>query len=146
VPGDSISSPLRTTIRKSLDNEYARVLLDRLGDGFRNQWKDRQVEFVRNYRLTDADYRGFLAFAEQRGVATVEQSPASGDSESVFVRADLDLARADLEARIKAFMARRLYGVDAFYPVIHSIDRTLVESMRLWPAAQGLAVNSRARN
>ena len=47
---------------------------------------------------------------------------------------------SDIETRIKAFMARRLFGVEAFYPVVGRIDKTLVEAMKLWGAASDLAV------
>jgi carboxyl-terminal processing protease len=145
VPGDTLSAALRTTIRKSLDNEYARIHLDRHGESFRRQWQGRQTEFLRDYRLSPADFEAFLAYAAQRGVQVVDRAPAEADSEAVFVRGELDAARPDIEARVKAFIARRMYGVDAFYPAIQVIDRTLIESLRLWPAATELAVNSRGR-
>ena len=56
------------------------------------------------------------------------------------MRSEAIAARSDIETRIKAFMARRLFGVEAFYPVVGDIDQTLVEAMDLWGAAADLAI------
>ena len=69
------------------------------------------------------------------------RSPAAADStqENVLVRSEVVAERADIETRVKAFMARRLFGVEAFYPVVGRIDETLTEAMGLWQVAMDLA-------
>ncbi|CAN5504771.1 S41 family peptidase [soil metagenome] len=144
VPVDTLAAPLRTTISRNLDNEFARVYLDRLGEGFRGQWTGRQQDFVRNYRLSDQAFSDFLDFAATQGVTVVEQAPEDAEAaESVFVRSQLQAQRAAVETRIRAYMARRLYGIEAFYPVVQQVDETLLSAMRLWEPANSLALASR---
>ncbi|MFN3596707.1 MAG: S41 family peptidase [Rubricoccaceae bacterium] len=144
VPADSLSAALRTVIGRGLDNEFARVRLEQLGERFRREWTGRQDAFVRSYRLDDAAFEAFLAYAADHGVPVVN-ARSGASRETVLVRSEAEAARADIELRIKAFMARRLYGVDAFYPVIGQLDRTLVQAVTLWDSAQALAQASAAR-
>ena len=136
---DTIPAALRTTIGKNLDNDFARVHLEALGDDFRQTWADRQRDFERQFQVDDATFEAFLAHAEARGVPVVDARDDIED-EDVLVRSELAEARDDIEMRIKAFMARRLYGADAFFPVVGRIDQTLRESMELWSNATQLAV------
>jgi hypothetical protein len=46
-----------------------------------------------------------------------------------------------IRTRLKAFIARQLWGVKAWYPVIRPLDRDLNEAMRLWDQARALASN-----
>lgn len=141
VPRDSLSGALLTVIGKGLDSEFARVYLDERGAGFRARWADRRDEFIGGYALEDDVFRAFVAYAEEHGVPVVERAPESREERrSVLVRSELDAARPEVEARVKAYLARRLYGVDAFYPVVQSIDPLFQEALQLWPHASELAL------
>ena len=140
VPMDTVSAALRTVIAGSLDSEFARVYLDERGGDFRQRWADRETEFVRTYQLEDAVFRDFVAYAEDHGIRFVDDAPAADEREDVIVRSELQEARPLIEARIKAYLARRLYGVEAFYPVVQTIDPLFTEAMALWPQASGLAL------
>ncbi|HYE97242.1 MAG TPA: S41 family peptidase [Rubricoccaceae bacterium] len=142
VPLDTLSPALRTVIGKNLDSEFARTHLDRLGDRFRTEWAGRREAFMQSWTVDDATFRAFLAFAEERGVPVVDERPAEAEDEeeeNVLVRAEAAEARDEIATRIKAYVARRLFGVEAFYPVIAPLDRTLTEATRLWSAASDLA-------
>ena len=68
VPTDSISAALRTTIRKALDTEFARIYLDQ-NPSLRDEWTERGVQaFVRTYKPSNDIFDGFVELAEQRGV------------------------------------------------------------------------------
>ena len=67
------------------------------------------------------------------------------DEDKVLVRSELAESRPEIEQRIKAYMARRLFGVEAYYPAIHEIDETFQAATTLWPAARDLSVASHAR-
>jgi len=137
---DTLAPAVRTVIANSLDGEYARVLLDRLGPAFRTQWADRQTEFVSGYRLDDAAFDGLLEYAPTRDVQVVATAPARADTtQNVLARDDARAHRDEIEVRIRAYMARRLYGVEAFYPVVATLDDELNEAMRLWDQAAALA-------
>jgi carboxyl-terminal processing protease len=136
---DTLSDALQTVIGRNLDNEFARHRLEQLGDAFRQRWGGDPDAFVRDFEVDDATLDAFLAWAEDHGVDVVEARPAAETEEPFLVRSEVYAERADVETRIKAFMARRLFDVDAFYPVVAQIDRTLQEAMTLWREASDLA-------
>lgn len=142
VAVDTLAPALRTVIGKNLDNAFARVDLERRGDAFREQWEGRQRDFVQGFRLSDADFERFLDFAEAEGTPVVTTRPED-DTEDVLVRGEALAVRADIETRIRAFMARRLFSADAFYPVVGQIDPALREAMAHWRDAVTLAQAAR---
>ncbi|MDX1420612.1 MAG: S41 family peptidase [Rubricoccaceae bacterium] len=135
---DSLSPALQTIIGRNLDNEFARYRLEQLGESFRQEWSGREAAFLRTYDVDDATFDAFLAWADDHGVDVVATRPDDPEG-PILVESEALAMRADVEARIKAFMARRLFGVDAFYPVVAEIDRTLQEAMGLWREASTLA-------
>ena len=141
VRRDTLSPALGLVIAKRLDNSFARVEIERRGNAFRDEWEGREREFAQTFRLSDADFGRFLSFASDEGTSVVAERP-DGEAD-VLVRSEAEAARSDIETRIKAFMARRLYDTDAFYPVIGQIDPSLQEAMRHWRDATSLAQASR---
>jgi carboxyl-terminal processing protease len=147
VPVDSISAALRTVIARSLDSEFARTYLDGEGHDLRTTWGGRETEFVRTFEPDDALFASFVEYAEEQGVSIVDAVPADDDEErdDTIARAGLREARPQIEARIKAYLARRLFGIESFYPVIQTIDPAFMEAMDLWPQASDLAVAMEGR-
>jgi len=139
VGADTASSAMRTVIGRNLDNEFAREYLDGAGQRLRQEWNGRQQAFLRDYQVDDATFQAFLAFAESRDIALVDQRPAD-DEAYYLLRSEVQEDRTAIEARLKAFLARRMYGIEAWYPVVQTIDRTFQEAIQLWPQAQELAV------
>ncbi len=141
VPADTVSAALRTVIARSLDSEFARTYLDTHAD-LREAWDGRETEFIRSYRVSDEVFGAFEDYARSHGVEIVRSAPAEdAERDNLLVRAELEAARPDVEARIKAYLARRLFGIEAFYPVIETIDPIFIEGMTLWPQASDLAVS-----
>lgn len=139
---DTLAPALRTVIGKNLDNSFARTDLERRGDAFRAQWEGKETSFIRDYRLSDADFERFLDYVASQGTSVVAERPDSddeGEDEDVLVRSEALAARSDIETRIRAFMARRLFNADAFYPVVGQIDPALREAMAHWRDAITLA-------
>ncbi len=156
VRRDTLSPALATVVNKRYDDTFARLEVERRGADFRGSWEGRQREFVRDFRLSDADFDRFLSYVSSRGTRVVAERPEAAGTEAssetgddveeaadVLVRSEANAARADIETRVKAFMARRLYDTNAFYPVISQIDPALREAMRHWRDAQDLAQASR---
>lgn len=139
---DSIPKALQVVIGKSLDSDFARVFLERQGARFRSSWDGREKEFVRSFSLDDAAFRSFLEFAETKGVRVVESNPDPTDRD-VLVRSEVAASRAEIDTRIRAFIARRLYTQESFYPVIGEMDPVLQAAIRQWPAAESLASRGR---
>ena len=138
VVQDSISAPLRTVIGKNLDNDFARVHIETLGERFRQQWHGRETEFVRDFQIDDATFQAFLDFAATRGVRVVDTRPATAtgtEATDLLVRSEIPAAKRDIETRIKAFMARRLFETDSWYPVVGQIDPVIQAAMQQWQTA-----------
>ena len=134
---DTLSSAARTVIGKGLDNTFAREFVAS-NSSLADAWQGRQRAFAREYRLPEGTFESFLAYAERQGTPVVNTADTAGD-EAVIVRSDAEEARMTIETRIRAFVARRLFGVDAFFPVVGQIDPTLTQATRLWDSASRLA-------
>ncbi|MEM1043321.1 MAG: S41 family peptidase [Bacteroidota bacterium] len=140
VPLDTVSAALRTVIARSLDSEFARAYIDE-NASLRDAWEDRETEFVRTYEVSDETFRAFEDYVRDRDVEIASRPPEDdADRDNVLVRSELDAARPDIEVRVKAYLARRLFGIAAFHPVVHDIDPTFLEAMELWSQASDLAV------
>ncbi len=145
VRADTLSPALRTVIGRNLDDQFARQFVER--SGFREQWEGREAEYLRSFRLDDAAFQSFLAFAAEHGVPVVDRrpaAPASADSsavgrEAVLVRSEAQATRTEIETRIAAFVARRLFDAEAFYPVVGRMDPVLLQALGLWDSAVELA-------
>ncbi|RMG74729.1 MAG: S41 family peptidase [Bacteroidetes bacterium] len=80
------------------------------------------ADFVQNFKLTPRIIQDFKDFAAEKGVPYDAEGYAT--------------SQAYIESRIRAFIGRRLLNDDAFYPVIHEMDRVLQEALRLMPEAK----------
>ena len=134
---DSASSFVRAVFRRNLTNIYARTWYDHEGEALRAQWGHRREAFIDTFEIDDAIFDDFLAFGQERGILIIED--AGPDDEDGFTRAEIEADRAFLEARIKARLSVRLFDTKAFYPVMHTVDRTFKEAMGLWLEAEDLA-------
>jgi carboxyl-terminal processing protease len=140
VAADTALPALRTVIARNLDNDFAGRYLDNNGTRVRQQWNGREADFIRDYQVEASTFEAFLEFAAGRGVQFVDAAPADGAGGDFLVRGQVEQERAQIEARLKAFLARRLFGIEAWYPVVQTIDRTFQEALSLWPEAHDLAV------
>ena len=134
---DTASAFGRAVFRRNLTNIFARTLFDRESEALRAKWGDDREAFIDEFEIDDAIFESFLAFGQERGIAIVEE--AGPDNEEGFTRAEIEADRAFLAARIKARLAVRLFDTKAFYPVMHTVDRTFKEAMGLWLEAEDLS-------
>lgn len=146
VRQDTLPPALRTVIGRNLDDQFARAFAER--PGFRAQWEGQREAFLRQFRLGDDGFDAFLDFAGTHGTpvvavrpptASVSSDTAAVGREAILVRSEAQAARAEIETRIVAFLARRLFDAEAFYPVIGRTDPVLREALRQWDAAVALA-------
>jgi carboxyl-terminal processing protease len=129
---DTLSESLRYVRSRNLDQRFARNLLDEDAFGLRSDWGDHRDRFIREFEVDEAVFDQFAAFV---------LADASGPDTAAIGGAALEEERETLEVLIKANLANRLYGREAWYPVYHGIDRVLAEALRLWPPAERLASN-----
>lgn len=73
--------------------------------------------FVRNFRVTQSIYNDFIAFVAAEGVSVPAR--ISPESESL------------IRQNIKATIGRNIFGMEAFFPVIHQDDKTLLKAVEM---------------
>jgi carboxyl-terminal processing protease len=79
------------------------------------------------------------AFAQENGL-TFTDDPAEVDpSEGVFARSARAEAAPVLATRMKAYLARNLYGTSAMRPIFNQADPVIQEALALWDRAAELA-------
>ncbi|MCS7081408.1 MAG: S41 family peptidase [Bacteroidetes bacterium] len=143
VPQDTARLLVQADLRNSLSYEAARRIVDESGPELRRQFERDLRAFVERYQVTERELRIYRRIAAEKGVQIGGSSADSGpdSSRTRFSEAEFQAALPIISTRIKAFIARQLWGVRAWYPVIRPLDRDLAEAMRLWDQARALASN-----
>ena len=149
LPDYLVTSPSSTLMRTvfNFDHEFVRSWMDQ-HDDIRSNWEHRQAEFNRSFRIDDKVWDAFWAYAQkERGLRIAAagedegtEAETPGRRTTRFTPQEVEAEREVLETRLKAYMARRIWGVAAWYPVIHQIDPVLQQAMRLWEPAGQLAL------
>jgi carboxyl-terminal processing protease len=88
--------------------------------------------FNSRFVMDEAKMKDFLAFAAEKGV----KADAAGLAKS----------RRDIELYAKAFIGRRFFGDDAFYPTFHKTDNVLQRGIQLLPEAEKLFKTGKFEN
>ncbi len=96
-----------------------------------NQYPDART-FVNNFDISSHTMMDFIKFAEEKEVPYNSGQAAH--------------SRAIIFNNLKAFIGRRLFNDDGFYPVIHQRDRTLQRALELLPMAEELEENGRVKD
>jgi carboxyl-terminal processing protease len=133
-----INAPiLRTVIRQGADVRFTREwFLERETD-FREQWGDNREGFLSGFSVDDAFMTEFWAYAKDLGVEVVDGD--SPPSEGTFSSGDLAESEDLLRTVLKARIAQRLYGSEAWFPIFNGIDQTVTGALELWSDAAALA-------
>ena len=83
------------------------------------------------------------SYENEVGASTVSNAAEVAPRHRVYLRSDLNRQRADIESRVKAYLARNLYGAEQWYPIAIPTDQTFREAMRLWDRASSLMAEVR---
>lgn len=142
VPQDTARPLVQADVRNSLSYEAARRIVDEEGGELRRQFERDLKAFIERFQIGERELRIYRQVAAEKGIqigAVADAAPDSGRTR--FTEAEFQEALPLIRTRLKAFIARQLWGVKAWYPVIRSLDRDLNEAMRLWDQARALASN-----
>ena len=137
---------MRAVIGGGADRLFVRKWMDGHPE-FREKWIDRQDEFNADFQISAAIMAEFWEYAtgDDFGVKVVpdaEMPDSNVDEEHFYLsQSDINKEVKTVETRIKAYMARRMWGVAAWYPVIHSIDTTFIQALDSWDKALAMAEN-----
>ena len=81
-------------------------------------------EFVLRFQATQALIDAFISYAAEKEVP--------------FSKAGYEKSKALIDNNIKAFIGRRLFSEDAFWPIYHRMDKVLQKGLELIPVAKRL--------
>ena len=140
---------VRSVIAGGLDYRFIREWLNENPE-FRETWADKHEEFNLSFTISDALFDEFLSFAETdvqivpdsdvEGLSSLPADTTDGAQTILyFGETELTENASALKIRMKAYLARRMWGLEAWYPVIQEIDVMIQESMGLWASASDLA-------
>ncbi len=105
----------------------------------RSTWRDRQDAFVADYAVPTAVLDSFWAFIGEHGFSLVDDPAQMAPSEGVYTYAQAEANEDVLALRMKAYLARQLYGSSAMRPIYNQADPVIQEALTLWDRAQMLA-------
>ena len=126
---------------KGYDFTFAREHFDAHEQSLRNAWGEDPQRFIRAFEVSDAMWQEFVAFLQAEDRITLTDSASAVDArKGIHLRSDLTAQRETLEARVKGYLARNLYGSEFFYPVVIPTDQVVREAMNLWGRAENLAM------
>jgi carboxyl-terminal processing protease len=107
------------------------------------RWQDQAPAFYNTFEVDEAMWQDFWAFAAREQDLRLTDTPAEASVEQdVFTRADAEASRSVIETILKARLAQRLYGSEAWFPVFNRIDPTVTTALTLWPSAEELTTLS----
>lgn len=143
VPDDTTTSAyvFNFAIRQRASFDYVRSFLDTEGDAFRAKWKDDFENFRENFKWDKKHVNEFEDLLKQRGmVITDTVSKPTFKNDSLFIPVGHFEEVAWLtEGRMKAELARQVWGMQYFYPIVNDVfDKTLKKAMTLWDAVASL--------
>lgn len=143
IPDDTTRSGyvINFAIRKRAAFDYVREYLDANGDEFRAEWEDDFERFRTDFTWDEESVANFKASLVSKGLVitdTVDTPKFRSDSLFVPVGHFEEVAWMS-EGRMKAEIARQVWGMKAFYPVVNdAFDETLKKAMNLWDAVDRL--------
>lgn len=114
----------------------------RLNDLFRRfsfEYVDARPEFAERYPTA----RAFVADFEVSSAMQKQFIAFAAEKEVPFEQEGFEASSEYIRNRIKAFIGRRLFNEDGFYPVAHGVDRTLQRAIELIPVARELESTGR---
>lgn len=130
-----------------IDFNFVREYLDENGKKFRENWEDRFNEFRTDFEWTEEDRSELLSNLQEEGMVFSEEydEPDIRNDSLYISKKSYDELKAMNFGRMKAELARQVWGSEYFYPVINDqFNETLKEAMDLWGAVSKLEAFAQA--
>ncbi len=128
-------------IRKNAAFDYVRQYLDKHNDDFREEWADDFERFRTDFKWPDNEIESFKQSLMEQGMAIVDTvAQPIFRSDSLFIpQGHFEEVSWMSEGRMKAELARQIWGLPYFYPIVNdAFDTTLKTSMTLWKTVEQL--------
>lgn len=127
-------SILGGVVGRGLDFRFARAHFEANEPRLRSAYGRDVERFRRDFRVDDALWQSFVSSltSGEDSLTLVNSAAEVAPRRGRYLRSDLVRQRADLEARVKAYLSRNLFGADSWYPIAVPADATFREAMTLW--------------
>jgi carboxyl-terminal processing protease len=125
VKPPSLSKSIENLYRRDMFYQFVTAYLDGEGQKLRLAFSADRKSFVRSYAVTDQILDNFQTFTKTKGVS-IEEKEFQQDV-------------AYIKARLKAEIARVLWGNDGWYPVMLEVDPQFQKAVSLLPEAVKIA-------
>lgn len=143
VPNDTTVNALvyNFSIREQASFEYVRTFLDGNLEDFQAKWGDDFQNFRENFKWDDEHVQGVKSILVNKGMVETDtvDTPTFANDSLFIPLGHFEEVSYLLEGRMKAELARQIWDMKYFYPIINDVlDHTLKESMKLWDAVARL--------
>ncbi len=141
---DYVVAPDTTSLKEiiagnGLDYLFVRDWFQKHESVVRGRWNEKPDAFISNYRVDDAMWDDFVAYLGTKEYRFLDSVAPASNNDHTFTMKELRSARPVLDERLKAYMARQLYGTEAATPLFNRVDPVLSEALELWEKARALA-------
>ncbi len=136
------------SLRNRASFDFVRNYLDNYGDEFRAEWESDFERFRTDFTWSEDEVAKFKASLEEKGmVITDEVSGPEFRRDSLLIPPGYFEEVAWMaEGRMKAELARQVWGLPYFYPIVNDVfDTTLEEAQTLWDAYSRLEALARGK-
>jgi len=128
-------------LRKRASFDFVRDYLDQQGVEFRAEWEDDFESFRTDFSWSETELNSFKQLLQENGMIEKEGLVAPefrNDSLYIYPGYFEEVAWM-AEGRMKAELARQVWGLPYFYPIVNDVfDTTLKEAKTLWEAVDNL--------
>ncbi len=139
VPVDTLTSKAASVVLGNmLDQLFVREWFEDHEQQYRDEWGEDKQRFIDTFEVDEEIWRALWTYAEEHGIQITENEAQADPEANLFSRSDVESQRETIEVRLKALIARNLFGQGVWHPIINSIDNEISEAMKLWHEAEGL--------
>lgn len=143
VQEDTTNSPylFNFMLVNRVDFNFVRDFLDQHGEDFRNEWEDDFNAFRSDFEWSEENKEMFLSLMKDSGMELSDEvdEPTVDEDILKIPQSDYDKLVWMNLGRVKAEIARQVWGSEYFYPVINDyFNDALDEAMKLWDEVEQL--------
>ncbi len=127
--------------RNNVGTTFVRDYIDHRGTEFRDIWEERFDDFRSDFTWSDTDRQAFLNRMYDAGLAVSDTvtSVHTRNNKLYINETDLEEQLATSLGFMKADLARQIWGIEHFYPIINDeVDPMVNIALTLWPEVKSL--------
>lgn len=125
VKSEKASPLVVQLLSKGVFTEYKTSYMDRNSKQLRKDYEKDEPKFLSNVSVTDDMLKEFTELAKKKGITVKDD--------------EFDKDKSYVKSRIKAEIARDLYGNDGWYLIMRSDDVQFQKALQLFPEAEKIA-------